>query len=337
MPPSRHRFPLIVVFALLISSVALPQSNPTVQMPRLGTIRGQVRLSDGRSAPMGFAVYLEQRSGGTAGQTQTDRQGKFSFQQIPSDIYKVIVRAPGYVTSEQEVDLLTIMNNYVEFTLRPEPGSGSGPQPSAGTVSALDAKAPPEARKDLQDGQALLTTGKDIDKSIGLFKKATDEYPQYVQAYLMLGVAYSSQQKWDDAEKPLQKAIELDKTSVPSYIALGAVQNEKNNYTDAERNLKKAMQLSPDSADAHYELGRAYWGMSNWDGADAELSRSIQLRPNHSGEHLLRGNVLLRKRDAPGALAQFQEAVRLDPKGPFAEPTKQMIEKIQNALNSAKK
>jgi tetratricopeptide (TPR) repeat protein len=304
-------------------------------MPKLGTVRGQVRLQDGRPAPMGFAVYLEQRGGGTAGQTQTDRQGKFEFQQIPGSVYRVIVRAPGYISSEQEVDLLTIQHSYVEFTLRAEGGAGA--QPSSGSISALDAQAPAEARKNLEDGQSLLKSGKDIDKSISLFKKATEAYPQYVQAYLLLGAAYSSQQRWDDAEKPLEKAIELDKSSVSSYIALGSVQNEKHNFQEAEKNLKRAAELAPKSADAHFELGRTYWGMANWDAADTELATAIQLRPNHSGSHLLRGNVLLRKRDAAGALSEFEESVRLDPNGPFAEPTKQMIAKIQSALSSAKK
>jgi tetratricopeptide (TPR) repeat protein len=304
-------------------------------MPRLGNIRGQAKLQDGRPAPMGLAVYLEQRSGGNAGQTQTDRQGKFSFDQIPADIYRVVIRAPGYTSSEQEVNLLTISHDYVEFTLRPTSKS-SAAQPNAGTTSALDAQAPDNARRNVEDGEKLLASGKNIDKSIDLFKKATETYPQYVHAYLLLGTAFSSQQKWEEAEKSLRKTIELDRTSSPSYIALGAVENEKRNYAEAEQSLKRAVDLSPDSPDAHFELARAYWGLSNWDAADTELLKAIQLRPSNAGEHLLRGNVLLRKRDATAALKEFQEVLRLEPKGPMAAPTSEMINKIKNALKEAK-
>jgi tetratricopeptide (TPR) repeat protein len=336
MITSRSNRAVLIFLSTLIFTCCFAQSNSSNQMPRLGNIRGQAKLQDGRPAPMGFAVYLEQRSGGNAGQTQTDRQGKFSFDQIPADVYRVVIRAPGYASAEQEVNLLTISHDYVEFTLRPT-SSSTNAQPSTGMISALDAKAPDDARKNVEDGEKLLASGKDIDKSITLFRKATETYPQYVRAYLLLGTAYSSQQKWEEAEKPLRKAIELDRLSSPSYIALGAVENEKQNYGQAEQALKRAVELSPDSPDAHFELGRAYWGLSNWDAADTELLKAIQLRPASAGEHLLRGNVLLRKRDATGALKEFQDVLRLDPKGPMAAPTTEMINRIENVLKEVKK
>ena len=327
---------LLILLAVLIVSPAFAQTNSSITVPRLGTIRGQVKLPDGRPAPMGYVVYLEQRSGGNAGQTQTDRQGKFEFQQVPSDVYRVIVRIPGYAPAEEEVNLMTIMNNYVEFTLRPVPG-GSGDAPASGSISALDAQAPADARKFLEEGQAALVAGKDLDKSVDSFQKAIHAYPKYVQAYVLLGVAYSSQKKWDDAEKAFQKATQLDKTTAPAFVGLGSVENEKKNFPDAEKYLKQAVQLAPNSADAYFELGRTYWGMSNWEASDAALTKSIQLRPNDSAEHLLHANVLLRKRDAPGALAEFKESLRLDPTGPFADQTKQMIDKIETALSAANK
>jgi tetratricopeptide (TPR) repeat protein len=325
---------LLFLVLILTPFIAFAQSNPSITVPRLGTIRGQVKLADGRPAAMGYVVYLEQRSGGNAGQTQTDRLGKFEFQQVPSDIYRVMVHAPGFAPVEQEVNLLSIMNSYVELTLRPASG-GSADAPG-GTISALDAQAPPEARKFLEEGQSTLMSGKDLDKSVESFQKAIHAYPKYVQAYVLLGVAYSSQKKWEDAEKPFQKAIQLDKTSAPAYVGLGSVENERHNFPEAEKNLKQAVQLAPNSADAYLELGRTYWGMSNWDAADASLRKAIQLRPIDSAEHLLHANVLLRKRDAPGALAEFKESLRLDPTGPFADQTKQMIDKIETALKSAK-
>ena len=326
---------LLILLAILAPVTALAQGNSSITVPRLGTIRGQVKLPDGRPAPIGYTVYLEQRSGGNAGQTQTDRLGKFEFQQVPSDIYRVVVRAPGYAPAEEEVNLLTIMNNYVEFTLRPN-ATASADSSGGPTVSALDAQAPPEARKFLEEGQSALVSGKDLDKSVESFQKAVHAYPKYVQAYVLLGVAYSSQKKWEDAEKSFQKAMQLDKTSVPAFVGLGSVENERHNFPEAEKHLKQAVQLAPNSADAHFELGRTYWATSNWDAADTSLRKAIQLRPNDSAEHLLHANILLRKRDAPGALTEFKESLRLDPTGPFADETKQMIDKIETALRSAK-
>jgi hypothetical protein len=44
------------------------------------------------------------------------------------------------------------------------------------------------------------------------------------------------------------------------------------------------------------------------------------------------GNILLREHNAEGALKEFKEALRLDPTGPTAEPTQQMIARIEAAL-----
>jgi hypothetical protein len=43
------------------------------------------------------------------------------------------------------------------------------------------------------------------------------------------------------------------------------------------------------------------------------------------------GNIHLRHRDAASALREFNEYLRLDPQGPFAEPVKEMVEKIHKA------
>lgn len=334
------RLRFLAFFLALWATVNIPlllmaQNMPS--LPKTGTIEGQVRLTDGRPASMGIAVYLEQRGGGTADQTLTDRQGRFSFHPEIA-LYVVTLRAPGYLTEQQEVNLNMMAQAYIEFRLRPDPKALASPEknaPPSGTLSALDAKAPADARKNVQEGESLLASGKNINKSISLFKKAIERYPQYVQAYVLMGVAYSSQQKWDEAEKSLKKALELDKLSAAALVALGALENEKQNFVEAQKYLNQAVDIAPQSADAQFELARAYWGLGNWQDADPHVTKALQLRPDHSGEHLLMGNIMLRKRDAPGALKQFQESLRLDPKGPFAGPTKQIIEKIQNALKAA--
>jgi tetratricopeptide (TPR) repeat protein len=148
-------------------------------------------------------------------------------------------------------------------------------------------------------------------------------------------VAYSSQKKWDDAEKALHKTLELNKNIGGAYVALGSVENEKKEYSEAEKYLMKGVELSPNSADAQFELGRAYWGMQRWDVADQHISKANQLRPDNVSQHVMLGNVLLRERDAVGALKEFKQAVQLDPQGPFAAPSQQMVDKIEAALKQA--
>ena len=302
-------------------------------------VHGRITLPGGRPAPVGTLVTLESPGGGFNGQAQTDSQGKFSFSQMTPAIYELHVRAFGYLPESQTVDLTVSPSAYLNFTLKPDSSRKDVVVPPGGpgeTINApLDPDAPDDARKDLEDGRHLLSGGKELDKSIDLFQKAIQRYPQYSEAYLLMGVAYSSQKKWDDAEKALQKTIELNKNAGGAYVALGSVENEKKEYSEAEKHLLKAVELSPNSPDAHFELGRAYWGLQRWDVADQHVSKANQLRPNDAGQHVMLGNILLRERDAVGALKEFKQAVQVDPKGPLASPSQQMVDKIEAALKQA--
>ena len=308
--------------------------------PRMGgqtDIRGQVRLPDGRPASLGIYVMLDMITSGTAAQTQTDRQGKFEFRQVAPADYRVIIRAPGYQEDNQEADLSRFPTAYLTFVLKPDLSRKTPSVPVSGpsaSVSALDTAAPSTAHDNVENASDLMTKG-NVEEGIKLLQKAVAEYPKYPEAYLLMGVAYSSQKKWDDAETSLQKSVELNQQNGAAYVALGAVENEKKKYPEAEKYLLKAAMLSPDSADVHSELGRTYFALERWQEADAQIAKTIGLRPDDAGQHVLMGNIRLRERNAEGALKEFQEALRLDPKGPYADSTRQMITRIETALKQA--
>src|SRR5262249_39834738 len=160
---------------------------------------------------------------------------------------------------------------------RPDPNF-KDPARASGTpgsmVSVADMNIPAEARKSFDNGQRLLANGKDADKSIELFSKAVKQYPQYADAYLMMGVAYSSEKKWADAERALRKALDLKKDHTPTLVALGSVENEQKNFSEAERYLSRAVEMAPEAADAQFELGRAYFGLEKWQQADVCLTKA---------------------------------------------------------------
>jgi len=334
---NQRYFHAIILILLPVLTFYSVEAWPQAVQPRMGgqtDIRGQVRLPDGRPASLGIYVMLDMITGGTAAQTQTDRQGKFEFRQVAPADYRVIVRAPGYLEDNQEADLSRFPTTYLTFVLKPDTSRKTPTVPAGGpaeSVSALDTAAPSGAHQNVENARDLMTKG-NVDESLKLLKKAVGEYPKYPEAYLLMGVAYSSQKKWDDAETSLQKSVELNQQNGAAYVALGAVENEKKKYPEAEKYLLKAATLSPDSADVHSELGRTYWALSRWQEADQHMAKAIQLRPDDAGAHILMGNIQLRERNAEGALKEFQEAVRLDPKGPLADSTRQMITRIETAL-----
>ncbi len=322
--------PLVIVCAALAWAQRTSQQLPPVRNSQL---RGQVRLPDGRPAFMGIVVYLETRSGSAVGVTETDRLGKFEFQQVAPEYYNVRVRAIAYQEYVEEVDLAHSPMGYLTVELKPVPGSTASAAPVA-TVSVETLTAPEGARKNLQNGRELLSKGKDLDKSIQFFKKAIEDYPKYSEAYLLMGVAYSAENNPRDASKALHKAIELNADSVPAYIALGSLQNGQKDFAAAEKSLLKAVELNSDSPEARFQLARAYWAMGRWQDADPHAAKAVQLKPENPDAHVMMGNILLRKRDGAGALKEFQEALRLAPESPLAPNIRQVVTKLEAAMKN---
>jgi cytochrome c-type biogenesis protein CcmH/NrfG len=326
-----------ILFTLLSATNLLPQGrSPEGTQSR--HIHGEVRFADGRIAGVGLYVALESDASGGFLTTQTDSRGKFSFNGLANVRYRVRVRGAGYEEEVQETDLSIMPVAYLRFTLRPKPVTNT-PQPISGVTSSphFPDDMPDEARKEFQQGLDIFTSGKNQQKSISHFKKSADKYPQYAPTFYYLGTAHAIDKNLDEAESALRKSIELNDKSPEALIALGSVYNAKKQHADAEGLLVKAVELAPESFDAHKELAKALLpDLQRTPDAEQHLRKAVSLNKESVEAHILLGNVFLRERNPQGALNEYQQALRLDPKGPMAEPTRQMVAKLETALKSSK-
>ena len=320
---------------LLFPTRGWGQRGGTVNPPMPAEVRGQLRLPNGRMAPVGIPVILIHREGDMVSQAQTDSSGKFTFSHVQPAIYRIKIHVMGYLDIETEdLDLNISKMQYLSLELKPDP-SYKNPLVAAapgGVISAESLNAPEGARKDLQSGEALLQQGGDLPKSIEFFKKAVKAYPKYSEAYLMMGLAYRAQSNYDEAEAALRKCISINGSSQQAYTALGEVQNQKQEYGEAEKTLLKAVALNAESPQAQEELARTYWALGRWQEADAHAAKAILLAPSSPSGHLIMGNIDLRKRDGQGALQQFQEYLKLDPQGALAPTVRELVGKLEKAL-----
>jgi tetratricopeptide (TPR) repeat protein len=302
-------------------------------------IQGQVRYADNSQSVIGVQV----RCDGTGGNSIqiTDRDGKFYFRVSPGH-YTVTVKEPGFIEEQQSVDLIdTQQSEWMNFRLKVDIKSGgAGPRLPRPAV-----RVAPDAQKEFDKAQTLLASDKKESKLDGVshLEKALKIDPSFLEAQLRLGTAYMDLEQWDKAEQRLRKALEIDPKAANAYFALGEIYLRQKKYDEGEKVLQEGIAIEARSAQSHLTLARVFWDKvatvkdeAQWrpplEKSYEEVKQALTLDPNLAGAHLLKGNLLLRVRRAEDAMHEFEEYLRLDPKGPFAEQTRTLIEKIKKAL-----
>jgi tetratricopeptide (TPR) repeat protein len=123
-----------------------------------------------------------------------------------------------------------------------------------------------------------------IDDAIAEFRKELEINPGNAAAYYKLADGYSRVQKYDEAERLLQRSIWLDATSTGPYILLGKVLEKKGETELAVRALQRALAMDPNNPMPHHLLGQAYRALGKNEEADRELQVAGQLEQGQNSK-----------------------------------------------------
>ena len=117
-----------------------------------------------------------------------------------------------------------------------------------------------------------------IPEAIAEFEKELTVNPAHAPTLYKLADAYSRIQKFDDAERLLQRSIWLDATSTGPYILMGKVLEKKGEPVLAARALQRAVTMDPNNPMPHHLLGQAYRDLGQKDEAERELKLAEELQ-----------------------------------------------------------
>jgi Flp pilus assembly protein TadD len=307
-----------------------------------GRISGQVRFADSGQPAYQVLVSCDNVSGGLIGQVQTDRNGRFSFTNLPLSSYNITVRIAGYMEERQTVEIMTSPVANLQFQLKPEKLKAATTNPTV-----IDASVPEAARREFDAATKAMASGKKdgIEEAVRHLEKALSLHPRFSQASLMLGTAYMDLGQWDKAERSLKQTLEINPQAANALFALGELYHQQKLHEQAEKTLLQGLTIEPRSYQGHLNLARVYWDTAAQikddvqarpvlEKAYGEVTRSLELNPNYAAAHVVKGNLLLRARRAQEAQHEFEEYLRLEPKGPSAEQARTIVEKIKKALAS---
>ena len=137
----------------------------------------------------------------------------------------------------------------------------------------------------------LYTYKSQIDKAIEEIKAELTIDPVNAEALYKLADAYSRAQKWDEAQRYLQRSIWIDSTSTGPYVLMAKVLLKKNEPTLGARAAQKAIAMDPKNYYAHFLLGQALLKLGKTEEANAEMkiSQELQSSQTHSAAELKAG------------------------------------------------
>jgi len=139
-------------------------------------------------------------------------------------------------------------------------------------VSVQELRMSGKGRKNFDKGSRLLLKG-DAAASITYLQRAIEEYPEHYKAYYDLGVAHFRLGHTAEALQAFQKSIDLTAGKfAPPQFGMAAILCQKQDFAQAERILERGLELEPGSAIGKYYLGWAQFALNRL----VEAERSVQ-------------------------------------------------------------
>jgi len=332
-----------LLFFVVILAASFPAQNPRVPANFSLQVNGMVRYAANRQPAENVLVRLEAFSGGIAGQVTTDRTGKFSFTGLIPQQYVVTIHSPGFSDVRQTVDLLTQNTGYLNVELIADKDAIGAPKPER--TGVINAPVPKDAESAFDKGKTLLYSGTagSVPDAIKSLEHAVSIHPKYLEAEILLGLAYMDQRNWPKAEAALQEAVTINHQASTALFALGEVYFREKKFNEGVATIGEGLKLNPESAQGHFTLAKLYWDMApaskdeqefRAKAQDAwnEVNTTLKIDPNFADAHVLAGNMLLRARRANDALAHFETYLKLQPNGELAGETTSIVKKIQEGL-----
>ena len=138
---------------------------------------------------------------------------------------------------------------------------------------------------------------------------------------VLIADAIQTEQRWNDSEPVLRRALELDAKNPGALFLLGRVMTVNKRYGEAESAFKRAGEINPKSFQVQYLLGRAYLGLERYDDAFKTYERAAELASDADRRQLGGGfgfggvgDGFMKAGRARDAVRAYDRALQLDPK-----------------------
>jgi tetratricopeptide (TPR) repeat protein len=265
---------------------------------------------------------------GLVAQQFTDSSGTTTFTGIPRGSYIARATLSGYHHNEVSVDFRrgdTLQSVDIGlFPLEKEQPSKPG-----SSIALQDLRIPENARKEFERGTKLLNVKKQPRESIAAFEKATELFPQYFEAFLLLGTAHLQLGEAGPAEKSFRNALALNPRTTLPYYPLALVLFSQKRYDEERKLLVDAQELDDNDWRWPFELARCEAQQGRWETAlqyGVETSKNAKAPPRI---HLLLADIYSNSNRPREAVAELELFSKLDPQSPYMDRVRQVLPSLR--------
>lgn len=164
----------------------------------------------------------------------------------------------------------------------------------------------------------LMESENGIKEAGELAGKAIALEPEFAFGHYVLAHVLFRQKKYDDADRAICKAIELESDD-PDYLGFrGAMFLARNRRTEAKESLLKALAEDPDHHQSLTLLAQLESQLGNVAEAGRIAEQAVQNAPEDADAHVARGYSFVYAHRPKEAFEAFREALRLEPNSEYA-------------------
>jgi tetratricopeptide (TPR) repeat protein len=203
------------------------------------------------------------------------------------------------------------------------------------TISITSAMAPKDARKAMERAQNFAKKEK-WDQAQKEIQKAVEIYPKYAVAWSALGGLQERANDSEGARKSFAMALEADPKLIPPYLALASMASRNGKWQEVCDDTERILKLNPVDFPQAYSLNAmSNYYLNKFDVAEKSARDGIEHDPEHRFPrlHELLGAVLIRKHDSAGAAEQFRKYLRYAPEGPETARAQKQLADLERSLS----
>lgn len=148
----------------------------------------------------------------------------------------------------------------------------------------------------------------DLDTAAARLSLAVEYHPEFVEAWINLGLLELARGNVDRAEAHFRRAIAIDRYAADAWVGMGVVAEKRGDPALAEEHYRRALSIDPGLPEPRADLARLLVARGALDEARDQLRRLIEVQADDPAGWVALAEVLWRMDRDPEASTVVEEA-----------------------------